>query len=162
MDTPRSGLRRARAVSWALAGLGVVAVAGTSTLAYADTVKPAATQVPLVSVDPAPPESDPAPALDVPVPPQPVTTALDTAPDTAPPVLPTPAPTSEPAAQPADPPRQTYEPAPSYSSEPAPSPRPTAQSHVPSTPPTTKRRNLTPAPVLAPTYSPHMTMSRGS
>jgi protein TonB len=55
MDSPRSGMRRARAVSWALTGLGIAGVAGTSTLAYADTFRPPATEVPTVAGDPAPP-----------------------------------------------------------------------------------------------------------
>ncbi|MDT5070812.1 MAG: hypothetical protein QOH82_132, partial [Mycobacterium sp.] len=72
MDSPRSGLRRARAASWALAGLGVAAVAGTSALAYADTIKPPSTEAPVVAIDPAP-EQGPAAAFDVPAAPGPVT-----------------------------------------------------------------------------------------
>lgn len=42
MNSPRSGFRRAAIASWALAGLGAAGVAGTSVLAYGDTVKPVA------------------------------------------------------------------------------------------------------------------------
>src|SRR5262245_14708287 len=34
MDSPRSGFRRAAATSWALAGIGIVGMAGASLLAY--------------------------------------------------------------------------------------------------------------------------------
>lgn len=41
-------------------------------------------------------------------------------------------------------------------------PAPASAEPRPSTPPTTKRRNLTPSTVMAPNYSPHVTISRGS
>ena len=156
MDSPRSGLRRARAASWALAGVGVAAVAGTSALAYADTFKPAATHAPIIVVDPAPPELVPTPVQDVPAPLGPVTTATDPAPPITadPPAAPPPPPTVAQA------PVTRETPVPEYTPEYT--PQQTYESHAPSTPPTTKRRNLTPTTVMAPNYSPQITVSRGS
>lgn len=86
MNSPRSGFRRAAIASWALAGLGAAGVAGTSALAYSDTLKPVAAEVPAgieTAVIPAPaagtvaapptkeaPSEAPAPAYTAPPPPQ--------------------------------------------------------------------------------------------
>lgn len=156
MDTPRSGFRRAAAASWALAGLGLVGVAGTSALAYADTVKPAPAQTP-TATDLAPLQV-PTPVLDAPqVPDVPVVTT-----DPAPPVVPQP--TLEQAPAPGQAPAPVYTPrytTPQYTTQPTET-APAPVTHTPSTPPTTKRRTLTPSTVMAPNYSPRITMSRGS
>lgn len=163
MDSPTSGLRRATAMSWALAGLGVAGVAGTSTLAYADTFTPPAVQAPVVAVDLAPPELGPPPPLDMPPPPD--AGNAPTEPDPAPPTAP------ETTDAPAPPTRQT--PVPDYTPQYTPQYRPpqthqpysppvTEQSQPPATPPTTKRRNLTPTTVMAPNFSPHVSVSHGS
>jgi protein TonB len=153
MDSPRSGFRRAAATSWALAGLGVAGVAGASALAYADTVKPPVTEAPIVVVDPATPELGPTPVPEVPQPPVPVATTND------PPPVATPETTVEqaPATRETQPPDYTSQP--TY--EPAPPPV-IHESNAPSAPPTTRRRNLAPTTVMAPNYSPHVTMSHGS
>jgi hypothetical protein len=157
MDSPRSGFRRATATSWALVGVGIAGVAGTSTLAYADTFKPPTTEAPFVAVDPAPPELSPTPALEVPTVPDPVTTPTDPVPPVAPETTSAPAPvtreTPVPVNAPEYTPRQTYEPSPASV---------THESHAPTTPPTTKRRNLTPTTVMAPNFSPHVSVSHGS
>lgn len=153
MDSPGSGLRRAAATSWALAGLGVAGVAGASALAYADTFKPAVTAVPIVVVEPAAPELGPTPVPDVPQPPAPLATANDAPPLVAPEASIAQAPTTQETQPPDYTPRQTYEPAPAPV---------THEATAPSTPPTTRRRNLTPTTVLAPNYSPHVTVSHGS
>jgi len=163
MDSPASGLRRATAMSWALAGLGIAGVAGASALAYADTFTPRATQAPFVVVDPAPPELSPTPSLDVPS--APGAADAPTESDPAPPV----APETTAAAAPAT--RQT--PVPDYTPQHTPeytppathetySPPVTEQSQAPAPPPTTKRRNLTPTTVMAPNFSPHVSVSHGS
>ncbi len=153
MDSPRSGARRATAASWALFGLGIAGVAGTSTLAYADTLKPPATEVPVVAVEPAVPELAPTPVLDVPPVPDVVTTTADT-PLTPPPIdAGPPAPAITPQQQEIAP-RHTVEQAPAPTTRQAPAPTASA--------PTTKRRNLTPTTVMAPKFSPHITVSRGS
>jgi hypothetical protein len=59
-------------------------------------------------------------------------------------------------------PRQTYQPTPVQTSDSAPAPEQTTQTREPSTPPTTRRRTLTPTPKLSPSFSPHVTVSRGS
>jgi len=162
MDSPRSGLRRARATSWALVGLGVAGVAGTSTLAYADTVKPPATQEPVVAADPVPAERNPLPDLDGPAAPGAVTTTTDPAPlatsDPLHPVTPEPTIEQAPVTDGAPVPDSTPKYAPQQTYQPAPAPI----THAPATPPTTKRRNLTPSTVMAPNYSPPITVSRGS
>ncbi|HYR14788.1 MAG TPA: hypothetical protein VEQ67_11295, partial [Mycobacterium sp.] len=68
------------------------------------------------------------------------------------------------------PPVATYTPVPEYT--PKYTPEPTVEQAPPVThqapatqaqaPPTTKGRNLTPTTVMAPNYSPHVTISRGS
>ncbi len=153
MDSPRSGFRRAAAASWALTGLGLVGVAGASALAYAETVKPPAAEAPVVAVEPAPPELGPTPILDLPpVPDVPVTT-VDPPPITSETTVakaPVPAYTRVPEYTPVP----TVERAPPAVTQQAPKPSAT-------TPPTTKRR-LAPTTVVAPNYSPHITVSRGS
>lgn len=163
MDTPRSGFRRAAAASWALVGLGVAGVAGTSALAYGDTVKPAPVELPAVAVDPAPVQAS-VPALDAPPSSDPVLTT-DPAPPVAPPTTVEHAPALSQAPLPEYTPQYT---APQYTPEYTPQPTETAQApvtheaQIPSTPPTTKRRSLTPTTVAGPSYSPRITMSRGS
>jgi hypothetical protein len=159
MDSPQSGFRRAAATSWALAGLGIAGVAGASTLAYADTVKPKATEAPIVVVEPAPPELGPTPVLDVPQPPVPFATTNDPPPPVTPEATVEQAPVTQETQPPEYTTRQTYEPRQNY--EPAPAPV-THESKAPTAPPTTRRRNLTPTTVMAPNYSPHVTMSHGS
>jgi hypothetical protein len=153
MDSPRSGFRRAAVTSWALAGLGIAGVASASALAYADTFKPQVTEAPIAVVEPALPELGPTPARDVPQPPVPLATPND------PPPLVTPGTTIEqsPATHETQPPEYT----PQQSYEPAPAPV-TRESKAPTAPPTTRRRDLTPTTVMAPNYSPRVTVSHGS
>jgi len=160
MNTPRSGFRRAAAASRALAGLGVAGVAGASALAYADTFKPAPVETPTVATDLAPLPA-PTPVLAPPVSDLPVVTT-----DPAPPVVPQPAleraPAPSQAALPDDTPQHTT---PKYVPEYTPQPSETAPApatHVSPTLPTAKRRTLTPTTVMAPNYSPRITISRGS
>jgi hypothetical protein len=150
MDSPRSGFHRATATSWALVGLGIAGVAATSTLAYADTVKPPSSEAPGV-VGPVPQAPIPPPVVATPVPPvvdppgppTATTTSVDQPPqDTVGP------PTEYP-------PRYT----PDGTYQPAPFPR---EAKAPVTPSTAKRRNLTPTTVMAPNFSPHVTVSHGS
>ena len=154
MDSPRLGLRRARVTSWVMIGMGITGVAGASALAYTDTVKPAvADELPDASVAepgaqiPAFVET-PAPAPDL------MTTAE------APPPPPSPATTAPPA--PEYTPRYTPDYTPSPTADQAPSVVRQAPTTQPKAPPTTKRRSLTPTTVMAPNYSPHVTISRGS
>ena len=155
MDSPRVGFRRAAVTSWALVGVGIGGVAGASLLAYTDTVKPAVADVGADAAIPAPEELVPSPAENPPpapteVPPPPPIPA------TTPP--PTPEYTSQTTAEQAPIPEYTPEPT---VEQPLPVAHqaPTTQAQAP---PTTKRRNLTPTTVMAPNYSPHVTISRGS
>ena len=155
MDSPRVGFRRAAVTSWALVGVGIAGVAGASLLAYTDTVKPAVADVGADAAIPAPEELVPSPAENPPpapteVPPPPPIPA------TTPP--PTPEYTSQTTAEQAPIPEYTPEPT---VEQPLPVAHqaPTTQAQAP---PTTKRRNLTPTTVMAPNYSPHVTISRGS
>ena len=78
MDSPSSGFRRAAAASWALTGIGIVGVAGTSVLAYTDTVKAPPAPSPAGVVELAP--SDPGLGAVPPVAPAPeaeTTTTVD-------------------------------------------------------------------------------------
>jgi hypothetical protein len=159
MDSPRSGFRRAAVTSWALAGLGIAGVAGASALAYADTFKPSVTEAPIVVVEPALPELGPTPVLDVPQPPVPLATPNDAPPLVTPGTSIVQAPATQETPPPDYTPQQTYAPRQSY--EPAPAPV-TQESTAPSAPPTTRRRDLTPTTVMAPNYSPHVTVSHGS
>lgn len=160
MDSPRLGFRRAAVTSWALVGVGMAGVAGTSALAYSDTVKPAVADVGADAAIPAPEELPTAPDI--------MTTAE------VPPPIPatTPPPTAEytPQATVEQAPAPTYTPTPEYTppytSAPTIDQSPPVTHQAPVTqaqaPPATKRRNLTPTTVMAPNYSPHVTISRGS
>ena len=154
MDSPRLGFRRAAVTSWALVGVGMAGVAGASALAYSDTVKPAVADVGADAAIPAPEEIVPSPAEDLPPAPDVVTT-------TAPPT-----PEYTPQTRVGQTPVATYTPAPEYTPQPTLEQAPPVTHQAPATqaqsPPTTKRRNLTPTTVMAPNYSPHVTISRGS
>jgi protein TonB len=154
MDSPQSGFRRAAATSWALAGIGMAGVAATSALAYADTFKPQATEAPIVVVEPAPPdELGPAPVLDARQPPVPGAPPNDPPPLVTPQTIIEQHPVTQETQAPEYTPRQTYQPVPAPV---------THQSKAPSAPPTTRRRDLTPTTVIAPNYSPRITISHGS
>jgi outer membrane biosynthesis protein TonB len=159
MDSPRSGFRRATAASWALVGLGVAGVAGTSALAYADTVKPPAAQAPVVAIEQAAPQPDPAPVLDVPPPPDVVTTTAEPPPPPPPPPTVTDSPpASETPVQQQQITTRQQQIVPQQIVEQAPAPT----THQAPAPTTTRRRNLTPTTVMAPNFSPHVTVSHGS
>jgi periplasmic protein TonB len=158
MDSPRLGRRRAAVTSWALVGVGVAGVAGASALAYADTVKPTVADVGADAAVKTQEELVPSAAENLPpAPPIPATTAP-------------PAPEYTPQTTVEQPPVATYTPVPEYT--PQYTPEPTLEQAPPVThqapasqaqpPPTTKRRNLTPTTVMAPNYSPHVTISHGS
>jgi protein TonB len=160
MDSPRRGFRRATVTSWVLVGIGAAGVAGASSLAYADTFKPPAVDIP---VDAAVPTelAPPLPAENLP----PVPQGFDPAPPPASISAPTPEVTLE---TPVDqPPVRTYQPVPEYTPaqtvEQAPAPVthqiPTPKATVP---PTTQRRLTTPTTVNSPNYSRPVTTSRGS
>jgi hypothetical protein len=170
MDSPRLGFRRAAVTSWALVGVGMAGVAGASALAYTDTVKPAVADVGADAAIPAPEEVVPSPAENLPPAPDVVTT-IEGLP--APPIPATtapPAPEYTPQTTVGQTPVATYTPAPEYMPQYTPQPTleqaPPVTHQAPATqaqsPPTTKRRNLTPTTVMAPNYSPHVTISRGS
>jgi hypothetical protein len=170
MDSPRLGLRRAAVTSWALVGVGMASVAGTSALAYSDTVKPAVADVDADAAIPTREELVPSPAEDLPPAPDVVTTTE------GPPAPPIPATTAPPTPEYTpqttveQTPVATYTPAPEYTPQYTPQPTleqaPPVTHQAPTTqaqsPPATKRRNLTPTTVMAPNYSPHVTISRGS
>jgi periplasmic protein TonB len=165
MDSPRLGFRRAAVTSWALVGVGIAGVAAASALAYADTVKPAVADVGTDAAIPTHEELIPSQAENLPPAPDVVTTegppptpiSATTAP---PPPEYTPQTTVE------QPPLANYTPAPDYTPEPTVEQAPPATHKAPATQaqaaPTTKRRNLTPTTVMAPNYSPHVTISHGS
>ncbi|GAS93008.1 putative uncharacterized protein [Mycolicibacterium brisbanense] len=159
MNSPRSGFRRAAVASWALAGLGAAGVAGASALAYGDTARPAE---PVADVaDQALPSqgADPAPAV-----PQPPPAAMPPAPSSPPPA-PSPPPDTSTETTVVQTPVRTYTPAPTYSRQTTPAQAPVAtQTAAPTTvaPRTTQRRTLTPATVVSPNFSPHVSRSRGS
>jgi len=165
MDTPRQGFRRAAVASWALVGVGIAGVGGASALAYADTGKPAQTTTLTDATVAVPEYVDPAPQVLTPPPiePPPSAPELTTTTEGPPPqASPAPAPPAVPEITPDYTPRYTpdYTPAPTVEQAPdpvpqkAPAPRPTRL-------PTTKQRS-TPTTVMAPNYSPHITVSRGS
>jgi hypothetical protein len=162
MDSPRSGFRRAVATSWALAGIGIVGVAGASALAYGDTVKPSAATAPSDVIEQAPTGPEAVPPVEIPPPPAAVT------PDTPippPPTTTAPAPevTAAPTVDRA--PVRTYTPEPTYSPEPTVEQAPaTQQTSAPTAtaPRTTQRRSLTPTTVMAPNFSPRISRSSGS
>lgn len=157
MTSPRSGFRRAAVASWTLAGIGVAGVAGASALAYAETYKPPAAEVPVDAVAPAAPvELPPAPPVVLPPPP-----AADT-PAPAPEPVATQAPVQQtyvPQQQTYTPPKQTYvAPVQQAPIQQAPAPKSTSsfpirQSHVPSGGGQVRGGN---------SFSPHVTVSRGS
>jgi periplasmic protein TonB len=154
MDSPRQGFRRAAATSWTLVGIGLAGVTGASALAYADTFKPAPDSPPDVAVPEPQLVPDAGPSL---APPPADLTTPETTPETtseAPPPAPVP-----------DPPVTTAPPTPEYTPTYTPkyTPEPTYQTPAApsSTPPTTKRR-YAPTTVMAPNYSPHISISRGS
>lgn len=153
MDSPRLGFRRAAVTSWALVGVGVAGIAGASALAYTDTVKPAAADVGADAAIPTHEELVPSPAENLPPAPEVVTES--------PPPPPIPATTAPPAPEYTPVPDYT----PPYTPEPSVEQAPPVTHQTPATqaqaPPTTNRRNLTPT-VMAPNYSPHVTISRGS
>jgi periplasmic protein TonB len=170
VDSPRLGFRHAAVTSWALAGAGIAGVAGASLLAYTDTVKPVVAEVGADAAIPAPEELVPSPAENLPPAPDVVTTTEGPPP---PPIAATtapPAPEYTPQATAEPPPVATYSPVPEYTPQYTPEPTveqpPPVIHQAPATqaqaPPTTKRRNLTPTTVMAPNYSPHVTISRGS
>jgi protein TonB len=158
MDSPRLGFRRAAVTSWALVGVGAAGVAGASALAYTDTVKPAVADVGADAAIPTREELVPSPAENLPPAPDVVTTTAQPTPEY------TPQTTVE------QPPVATYTPMPEYTPQYTPEPTveqaPPVTHQAPATqaqaPPTTKRRNLTPTTVMAPNYSPHVTISHGS
>ncbi len=153
MDSPRLGFRRAAVTSWALVGAGIAGVTGASLLAYSDTVKPAKAEVSADAAVPAPAEILPSLADAPPL--APVVTTTQTPP--SPPLPETTAatvPQYTPRYTPEGTPESTVEQAPPVTNE-----APTAQPKAPST---TKRRSQTPTTVMAPNYSPHVTISRGS
>jgi protein TonB len=154
VDSPRLGFRHAAVTSWALVGVGVAGVAGASALAYADTVKPTVADVGADAAVKTQEELVPSAAENLPpAPPIPATIAP-------------PAPEYTPQTTVEQPPVATYTPAPDYTPEPTVEQAPPVTHQAPATkiqaPPTTKRRNLTPTTVMAPNYSPHVTISRGS
>jgi hypothetical protein len=135
MDSPRLGFRRATVTSWVLVGIGAASVAGASSLAYADTFKPPAVDIP---VDAAVPTELPPPTPEV---------TLET-------------PVDQPTVRTYQPvpeytPAQTVEQAPAPVTHQAPIPKATV-------PPTTQRRLTTPTTVNSPNYSRPVTRSRGS
>lgn len=160
MNSPRSGFRRAAAASWALAGIGAAGVAGASALAYGDTVKP-----PEQTADAVEQTTSGHDANLTPVVPQ-------TPPVGLPEAAPTPTPTTNPPAPDVSTetsvvqtPVHTYTPEPTYSRQTTAPQAPVApQSTAPTVtaPRTTQRRSLTPATVVSPNFSPHVSRSRGS
>jgi hypothetical protein len=156
MDSPGLGLRRAAVTSWALVGVGIAGVAGASALAYADTVKPAVADAGGDAAIPKPEELVPSPAENLPPAPDVVTTT-----EIPPPF---PGTTAEQPPVTTDVPVPDY--TPQYTPEPTVDQAPPVTHQAPATkaqaPSATKRRNLTPTTVMAPNYSPHVTISHGS
>jgi hypothetical protein len=170
MDSPRLGFRRATVTSWALVGIGMAGVAGASALAYADTVKPAVLDVPADATVPEPEVLTPSPAENLPPAPDVVTTAEGPPPPRISATTAPRAPEDTPQTTGEQPTVATYTPVPEYTTQYTPEPTveqaPPVTHQAPATqaqaPPTTKGRNLTPTTVMAPNYSPHVTISRGS
>jgi protein TonB len=156
MDSPRLGFRRATLTSWALVGVGLAGVAGASTLAYADTATPPVADVPVDAAVPASEELVPAPDVltTTEVPPRLPTT-------TAPPP-PTPETTAQQVPVTPESPVPMYTPETTAGQAPAPVTQEAPTPKVTAPPTSTKRRQLTPTTVMAPNYSPHITVSRGS
>jgi protein TonB len=166
MDSPRLGFRRATVTSWALVGIGIAGVAGASTLAYADTVKPPVADVPVDAAVPAPEVLVPAPAESLQSAPDVLTTTEvpppPPTPETTAPPTPVPETTAEQAPVTQETPEPTYAPETTAEQAPAPVAQEAPTPKVTAPPTTTKRRQLTPTTVMAPNYSPHITVSRGS
>jgi hypothetical protein len=170
MDSPRLGFRRATVTSWALVGVGIAGVAGASALAYASTVKPEVADVGADAPIPTYEELVPSRAENLPPAPDVVTTTDGLPPPPIPATTAPPAAEYTPQATVEQPPVATYTPVPEYTPQYTPEPTleqaPPVTNQAPATktqaPPTTKRRNLTPTTVMAPNYSPHVTISRGS
>jgi hypothetical protein len=161
MDSPRLGFRRAAVTSWALVGVGMAGVAGASALANGDTVQPAVADVGADAAIPAPEELVPSPAEDLPPAPDLMTTA-DVPPPPIPATTPPPAAEYTPQTTVVQAPEPTYTPTPEPTIEQSPPVTHQAPATQAQAPPTTKRRNLTPTTVMAPNYSPHVTISHGS
>jgi hypothetical protein len=166
MDSPRLGFRRAAVASWALVGVGIAGVAAASALAYADTVKPAVADVGTDAAIPTHEELIPSQAENLPPAPDVVTTTEGPPPTPISATTAPPPPEYTPQTTVEQPPLANYTPAPDYTPEPTVEQAPPATHKAPATqaqaPPTTKRRNLTPTTVMAPNYSPHVTISHGS
>jgi protein TonB len=159
MDSPRSGFRRAAATSWALAGVGIVGVAGASALAYADTVKALPSAAPADEVEQALAVAEP--SSDFPA--MPAVTTSDASPP--PPTTTAPAPEVAPETTVDQAPVRTYTPEPNYVPDTTVAQAPvTHQTSAPTAtaPRTTQRRSLTPTTVMAPNFSPRISRSRGS
>jgi protein TonB len=141
MDSPGLGFRRATVTSWVLVGIGAAGVAGASSLAYADTLRPPVVNIPVDAAVPT--ELAPPATIDAPAPEVTLETTIDR------------------------PPARTYQPVPEYTPaqtvEQAPIPvthqTPTPKATVP---PTTQRRLTTPTTVNSPNYSRPVTRSSGS
>jgi periplasmic protein TonB len=146
MDSPALGFRRATVTSWALVGIGIAGVAGATTLAYADTVKPPK-EAPVDVAVPAPVELIPPLAED----PSP-TPLVETSTEEPPP----PPPETTPETTTAEAPAPVTEYTPTYT------PTYTSTQEATSAPPTTTRRTHTPTTRVAPNYSPPHSVSRGS
>jgi hypothetical protein len=156
MNSPRSGFRRAAIASWALAGIGAAGVVGASTLAYGDTVKPAATD--LVEQTSAGQQAGPTPGVP---PTAPVT--MPAVPPPPPPTTDVPTPETSTQTTVDQAPVRTFAPEPTYTRQTTVEQAPaTQQSAAPTAPRTTQRRALTPATVVSPNFSPHVSRSRGS
>jgi protein TonB len=134
MDSPRLGFRRATVTSWVLVGIGAAGVAGASSLAYADTFKPPAVDIPVDAAVPTELAPPPEVTFETPVDQPPVRTYQ---------------------AVPEYTPSQTVEQAPAPVTQQIPTPKATV-------PPTTQRRLTTPTTVNSPNYSRPVTRSRGS
>lgn len=68
MDSPRAGVRKATAASWALAALGVAGAVGATALAYSDTAKTYSTDSAPAAIDPAVIQDGPAAPTATPTP----------------------------------------------------------------------------------------------
>jgi hypothetical protein len=170
MDSPRSGFRRANATSWTFAGIGITGVVGASALAYADTEKPAAADLPavvesVVSNGVTVPVSNPPSAADAP-------TLVSAPPPPASQAAPVPVAPPEPVGKSAPVEVQTasprYTPEPRYAPEPTYQQPPATHQVQPSSPQSTFpiRTSHTStsggSPNFTPPKVPHVTRSRGS
>ncbi len=165
MDTVRRGFRRAKAVSWALVGVGIASAAGTSAFAYVDTATAMQATTPADVGQEALTEQV-APPLEVPAIPIPVEATVT--PDvTAPPspivapTVPVDVATASPSPIPDEP--QTTQP-PSYPTAitAAPPTIETPRSATSRTPRATTTRRSTPTTRSSPNYSPGLGSGSGS